>query len=77
MKHPKSKQTQGEIYGTKAFRAPLPKSHFPVAGRDPRAAYAAIRDELLLDGNARQNLATFCQTWEEPELHQLMDDCID
>jgi glutamate decarboxylase len=32
---------------------------------------------LLLDGNARQNLATFCQTWEEPELHQLMDDCID
>ena len=27
----------------------------------------------LLDGNARQNLATFCQTWEEPEIHKLMD----
>ena len=27
----------------------------------------------MLDGNSRQNLATFCQTWEEPEVHSLMD----
>ena len=27
----------------------------------------------MLDGNARQNLATFCQTWEEPEVHALME----
>ena len=40
-------------------------------------AFQAISDELLLDGNARQNLATFCQTWEEPQVHQLMDLCID
>ena len=26
----------------------------------------------MLDGNARQNLATFCQTWEEPEALALM-----
>ena len=31
----------------------------------------------MLDGNSRQNLATFCQTWEESEIHQLMDTCID
>ena len=31
----------------------------------------------MLDGNARQNLATFCQTWEEPEVHRLMDLAID
>ncbi len=31
----------------------------------------------MLDGNARQNLATFCQTWEEPEVHSLMDLSID
>ena len=31
----------------------------------------------MLDGNARQNLATFCQTWAEPQVHQLMDECID
>jgi Pyridoxal-dependent decarboxylase conserved domain len=31
-----------------------------------------VSDELILDGNARQNLATFCQTWEEPEALALM-----
>jgi glutamate/tyrosine decarboxylase-like PLP-dependent enzyme len=31
-----------------------------------------VSDELILDGNSRQNLATFCQTWEEPEALALM-----
>ena len=31
----------------------------------------------MLDGNSRMNLATFCQTWVEPELHRLMDECLD
>jgi glutamate decarboxylase len=31
----------------------------------------------MLDGNSRQNLATFCQTWAEPEVHKLMDECMD
>ena len=31
----------------------------------------------MLDGNSRQNLATFCQTWLEPEIHKLMDECMD
>ena len=31
-----------------------------------------VSDELILDGNARQNLATFCQTWAEPEMLALM-----
>ncbi|TPW33359.1 glutamate decarboxylase [Martelella alba] len=66
-----------ETYGAADLSAILPKSKFPASERAPRLAYAAIHDELLLDGNARQNLATFCQTWEEPEVHQLMDDCID
>ena len=35
------------------------------------------RDELFLDGNARQNLSTFCQTWLDPEVHELMDLSID
>lgn len=66
-----------ETYGAKDLSLALPKSGFPESERDPRRVYAAVRDELMLDGNARQNLATFCQTWEEPEIHQLMDDCID
>lgn len=66
-----------EVYGARDAGNVLPKSRFPKDERDPRHVYAAVRDELMLDGNARQNLATFCQTWEEPEIHRLMDDCID
>jgi glutamate decarboxylase len=40
-------------------------------------AYQLIHDELLLDGSARLNLATFVTTWMEPQARQLMDDCVD
>ena len=65
-----------EIYASVDLSVSLPKYKFPIAERDPRHAYAVVHDELMLDGNARQNLATFCQTWEEPEVHRLMDECI-
>jgi len=55
----------------------LPKYRFPTAQTLPDVAYQVVRDELLLDGNARQNLATFCQTWEEPQVHALMNLAID
>ena len=66
-----------DVYSSSELRSSLPKSKFPASEGNPRAAYSAIHDELMMDGNARQNLATFCQTWEEPEVHQLMDECID
>ena len=47
------------------------------AEMDTEDAFAVVADELLLDGNSRQNLATFCQTWEEPAVHKLMDLAID
>jgi len=56
---------------------PLPRYKFPREETDPNAAYQLVHDELLLDGNSRQNLATFCQTWVEPEIRKLMDECID
>ncbi len=55
----------------------LPKAHMPKGSVPSAVAYNLIRDELLLDGNARQNLATFCTTWIEPEVRQLMADCVD
>jgi glutamate decarboxylase len=55
----------------------LPTDHFPTREMRPEDAYQAVSDELMLDGNARQNLATFCQTWEEPQIHRLMDLSID
>src|ERR1700739_3237614 len=55
----------------------VPKTTFPTREIEPAAAYQFVHDELLLDGNARQNLATFCQSWVEPEIHKLMDECLD
>jgi glutamate decarboxylase len=55
----------------------LPKGEFPKKEMDPSLVYQMVHDELLLDGNSRQNLATFCQTWVEPEVHKLMEECLD
>jgi glutamate decarboxylase len=65
------------IYADRDLTAKLPCKRFPVNEMRAPEAYQAIVDELMLDGNARQNLATFCQTWEEPEIHGLMDISID
>jgi glutamate decarboxylase len=65
------------VYASRDFMRALPMSKFPTVEVVPAVAFQAIADELLLDGNARQNLATFCQTWEEPEIHGLMDISID
>ena len=76
-KHSIRHKLNDEVYASADLSRTMPKYKFPASERDPRAVYAAAHDELMLDGNARQNLATFCQTWEEPELHKLMDECID
>ena len=55
----------------------MPKYRFPTTESNPTAVYQLVSDELMLDGNSRQNLATFCQTWEEPEVHRLMELSID
>ena len=81
MAHHDKDSRQGDIdddvYASVDLSVSMPKYRFPQTEREPRHAYAVVHDELMLDGNARQNLATFCQTWEEPEIHQLMDECID
>ncbi|MBR8749394.1 Glutamate decarboxylase [Fusobacterium sp. DD29] len=51
----------------------LPRKQIPKKELDPKVAFELIRDELFLDGNARQNLATFCQTYEDEEVRKLMD----
>jgi len=66
-----------DVFASADLSARMPKFSFPKVERDPRHVYQAVRDELMLDGNSRQNLATFCSTWIEPEVHRLMDECID
>jgi glutamate decarboxylase len=65
------------IYGSWDLSNVMPKYKIPPRQHDARHAYQVIADELMLDGNSRQNLATFCQTWVEPEIHELMDLTID
>ncbi|WP_181775138.1 glutamate decarboxylase [Amycolatopsis pittospori] len=43
----------------------------------PDTALQLVRDELMLDGNARLNLATFVTTWMEPQARELMAECVD
>src|SRR5258708_13338872 len=38
-------------------------------------AFRLVTDELMLDGNARLNLATFVTTWMEPQAQVLMAEC--
>lgn len=40
-------------------------------------AYQLIKDQLIDEGNARQNLATFCQTYMEPEVTKLMSETME
>lgn len=50
----------------------LPKQKLPQVGMSPRAAKRLIEHDLLLDGNASLNLATFVTTYMEPEAQELM-----
>jgi glutamate decarboxylase len=53
----------------------IPRYRLPERGVLPRTALQVVRDELILDGNARLNLATFVTTWMEPEAEALMAEC--
>lgn len=66
-----------DIYASSDLSRSLPKYRLPETEQNPRHAYSLVHDELFLDGNSRQNLATFCTTWMEPEVRQLMAESVD
>jgi len=55
----------------------IPRFAIPATGIDPDVAYQVVHDELMLDGNARLNLATFVTTWAEPQARRLMAESFD
>jgi glutamate decarboxylase len=55
----------------------VPRFRMPEAMLAPDLAAKLVRDELILDGNARLNLATFVTTWMEPEAEALMAETFD
>jgi len=66
-----------DVYASSDLSFVMPKYKMPEKEHDPRHAYQVVHDELMMDGNARQNLATFCQTWLDEYVHKLMDESID
>src|SRR6185295_14037906 len=53
----------------------VPRFRMPERSMSPETAYQIVHDELMLDGNARLNVATFVTTWMEPVADVLMAEC--
>ena len=60
------------LYTRDALASSVPKYEMPKGEILPQTACSIIRDELMLDGNARLNLATFVTTWMDPEITELL-----
>ena len=65
-------QLDDDLFASADLSVAMPKYKIPEHEHDPRHAFQVVHDELMLDGNSRQNLATFCQTWLDPEVHALV-----
>ncbi len=71
------RELDDSVFAGQDLAKAMPKYKFPADESRPEDAFQVVSDELMLDGNSRQNLATFCQTWEEPEVHRLMELSLD
>jgi glutamate decarboxylase len=60
------------IFARSGTAGDLPHASIPQHPIHPDTAAQMIADELMLDGNARLNLATFVSTWMEPQARELM-----
>jgi glutamate decarboxylase len=65
------------VHHPEAQGGEVPCHHLPDDGLGSEAAYDYITSELLLDGAARLNLATFVTTWMPPIAARLMADTAD
>ena len=55
----------------------VPRFRMPAKGMAQETAYQVVHDELMLDGNARLNLATFVTTWMDRRAGDLLLECAD
>jgi glutamate decarboxylase len=80
LKHPSQPVAARELSVDPLFtieQGPIPRHELPAGELPPDIAYQIIHDELMLDGNARLNVATFVSTWMEPQAEKLMAECFD
>ncbi len=55
----------------------IPRHRIPDGELPADVAYQLVHDELMLDGKAGLNVATFVSTWMEPQAEKLMAECFD
>ena len=81
LKHPKAPRGRtGDLAVAPLFSSEaqtIPRHELPAGELSPDIAYQIVHDELMLDGNARMNVATFVSTWMEPQAEKLMAECFD
>ncbi|MFL6016600.1 MAG: glutamate decarboxylase, partial [Gaiellaceae bacterium] len=82
LSHPKSQAaSSGDLSILPIFELEgsgrIPRHELPSGDMPADVAYQIVHDELMLDGNARMNLATFVTTWMEPQAEKLMSECYD
>lgn len=64
------------LYGSLESDMLLPKEKINQKAVNPDVAYRMVADEMMHDGNPRYNLATFVQTYMEPNAKQVMMDTV-
>ncbi|HGI6465322.1 TPA: pyridoxal-dependent decarboxylase, partial [Listeria monocytogenes] len=65
------------LFGSEEESTSIPKYVLKKEPMEPRIAYQLVKDQLMDEGNARQNLATFCQTYMEKEAEILMAETLE
>ena len=65
------------IFGSEASDAQMPRTQMNDEPVEPRIAYEMIKEYLSIEGNATQNLTTFCQTYMEPMATRIMSEVME
>jgi len=65
------------VFGSDEEGREIPKYKISETPIDPAVAYRLIKDDLLDEGIARHNLATFCQTYMEEEAVKLISETLE
>jgi glutamate decarboxylase len=65
------------LYSRPGVDSVIPRHTMPDGEMLPETAYQIIHDEVMLDGNARLNLATFVGTWMDDQAARLYAEAVD
>ncbi|ORX76690.1 glutamate decarboxylase [Anaeromyces robustus] len=60
-------------YGSRFATENLPKYIIPEKSSEPKVISQLIEDQIKIEANPSQNMATFVSTWMEPECEKLMN----